>query len=56
MMGTIRELVDMGDHHEQDHKGQPLATATALSAVRSTKNETLSHLYPKTCRTIWQTI
>ena len=48
MMGVKRDLVTMGDL-EQDRQGQSLAPATALCAVSSTPNETLSHLTPNTC-------
>ena len=47
MMGVKRDLVTMGDL-EQDRQGQSLAPATALCAVSSTPNETLSHLTPNT--------
>ena len=49
MKGIRRDLVTMGDL-EQDRQGQPLAPATALCAVSSTQNETLSHLTSNTCQ------
>ena len=51
MMGVKRDLVTMGDL-EQDRQGQPLAPATALCAVSSTPNETLSYLTPNTCQDV----
>ena len=52
MMGVKRDLVTMGDL-EQDRQGQSLAPATALCAVSSTPDGTLSHLTPNTCQSIY---